>query len=138
MFNKIETYTFNEYRNVIDTRELYILDSQIGILKKTDMINYRKLVVMVALFVLSSTIPIFANTNAFDPAGNAIFDLLVSIAKWVFIAKGGWEIIQNISMGCNIGDISSVLTKYGMGYGAIIMLPKLLTMLGTAIGKISI
>ena len=122
--------------------ELNILDRRIGFLKKNNKIEYMRLVFLVAMLIIPHTNISFAMTTGnytmFDDAGMPMFELLVSIAKWVFIAKGGWEVIQKMATGCDIGDVSSIITKYGMGYGTMILLPKILNMLGNAVGKINI
>lgn len=127
--SKIETMNY---------RESLVLDAEIGYLKKYNYMEYKKLIVLVAVFVLSTTVNVFASANAFDAAGNALFNLVIGIGKWVFVSKGGWEIVQKIATGCEIGDIASVLTKYGLGYGGIVMLPKLLDMLYQAIDKVTL
>lgn len=136
MFAITKTYTLSEYREIMNQRELLVLDAEIGHLKKHNNIEYKKLIVLVSVFVLSTTINVFASANAFDTAGYALFDLVIGIGKWVFVSKGGWEIVQKIATGCEIGDVASVLTKYGLGYGGIVMLPKLLDMLYQAIDKV--
>lgn len=133
--------SISECFTVRNNYELAILDNQIGYLKRHDKKQYTKLIFLVALIILPQTHLGYAMTpcySAFDAAGRPLFELVVSIAKWVFIAKGGWEVIQKLAMGCDIGDISSIITKYGMGYGAMILLPKILEMIGSAVGKINI
>lgn len=120
-----------------NNNELSVLNKSIGYLKKTDKKQYIKLVSLVAMFILPQTTTVMAlDYTMFDAAGKPLFELIVSVAKWVFIAKGGWEVIQKLAMGCDIGDLSSVVAKYGMGYGAMILLPKILEMIGSSVDKI--
>lgn len=120
-----------------NNKELGILNRTVGYLKKTDKKQYMRLISLVAIFILPSTVSVFAlDYTMFDAAGLPLFELIVSIAKWVFIAKGGWEVIQKLAMGCDIGDLSSIVTKYGMGYGAMILLPKILEMIGRSVSSI--
>lgn len=141
----VNGYTFGECLLVRNDNEIAILNKTIGHIKKVDKNKYMKLVLLVALFIIphanvgwaATTCTYISDYSIFDSAGNTIFSLVVSIAKWVFIAKGGWEVIQKLASGCDVGDVSEIITKYGMGYGAIILLPKILNMLESAISTIN-
>lgn len=142
----VNGYTAREYMLVRNDSELALLNRTIGYIKKTDKKKYIRLVSLVAFLIIphanigwaATTCAYISDYSLFDPAGNAIFGLVVSIGKWVFIAKGGWEIIQKLASGCDAGDVAEVITKYGMGYGGIILLPKILSMLGKTISTIKI
>lgn len=131
---KEEVYTIKEFLALSHEEEISKLDKAIGHIKRNKKM-YRKLVFVTACLLTSNTMPIFA-TSSFDAAGMELFDIVVGVAKWIFIAKGGWEIIQKMSTGADVGDISGIVAKYGMGYGSIIMLPRIMNILSSALSKI--
>ena len=133
---KEEVYTIKEFLALGHEEEMNRLDKAIGHIKRNKK-TYKKLVFITACLLMSNPMPIFA-TSSFDAAGLELFDIVTGVAKWVFIAKGGWEIIQRMSAGSDVGDISAIVAKYGMGYGSIIMLPKIMNILANALAKVGV
>lgn len=130
--NKIENYTFEEFKQCIafNKKDIEIANKVLDKIRKNKTI-YAKLVLTLA-FMLHANINIYANSldASLNLVGGQLVDMLSSLAKWVCIGIGIKNMSSTIISGGGLKRASTEGIQYLLAYLFIQFYPQLFDLLG--------
>ena len=132
--NEVKTYTFSEFKEIQENREIvskynikYIkqLDKIIGHIKN-NKVKYMKLIFITAIF-LNVDSSVFANElgSSLNEIGPTLIDMFLSVMKWGCIGRGLYEMTITMVSGGNIKQAMTEGIQYWIGFLFLQFYPQL-------------
>lgn len=122
----MRSYTFEEYKLMMNDKES-LLDKFISSLNQ---IEYKKLVILIALFMHKNSIVYCATTEAeISNVATQILNLLMIFARYGCMCMGIKSIIENALQGANFRQATNSGVQYFLIYILLTFYPKLFTMI---------
>ena len=130
--NEVKTYTFSEFREIQENREIKtrneitLVNNLLDHIKKNKVV-YSRLVLTTALLIHFNFNFVFANDfgASLDVAGQQILDLLMAFAKWGCIGFGVKDMIVTVLNGGNVKHAINNGLVYILAYVFISLYPQL-------------
>lgn len=127
-FHKTKTYTFSEFRILIeegDTYDYNLVEKFLGHVKKNKAM-YLRLVFLSAIIINKNMNPVFASTGAgLETTFEELKDLLMMFAKWSCLGLGIKRVVEEMLSGANFKQASTAGIQYWLTYIFIQVYPKL-------------
>lgn len=122
----MRSYTFEEYKLMINDKES-LLDKFISSLNQ---IEYKKLIILIALFMHKNSIVYCATTEAeISIMANQILHILMIFSKYGCMCMGVKAIIENALQGANFRQATTSGIQYFLIYILLTLYPKLFAMI---------
>ena len=130
--NEVKTYTFSEFREIQENREIKtrneiaLVNNLLDHIKKNKVV-YSRLVLTTALLIHFNLNFTFANdfSTSLDAAGGQILELLMAFAKWGCIGFGVKDMIVTVLNGGNVKHAINNGLVYILAYVFISLYPQL-------------
>ena len=122
----MRSYTFEEYKLMMNDKES-LLDKFISSLNQ---IEYKKLIILIALFMHKNSIVYCATTEAeISMMANQILHILMIFSKYGCMCMGVKTIIENALQGANFRQATTSGIQYFLIYILLTLYPKLFAMI---------